>query len=292
MRVAAVIVTYRRYPELQKTIIALLDQGLSQSDIYVVDNNEENTRDLNFYTLYEGVRLLLTEQNIASAGGFAMGMRAAHLAGYEWLWMFNDDSRPVRGSYESVKPHLELSNSLKIGLIKIANINKEGKAILLNWKGVRKPSLTDPSDELISTDLVTFDGCMISKGLMDAIGYCDPQYFMGTYEFDYCLKGKEAGFGIYTIPNGKIEDGKLGSIGGTPPWRQYYNTRNHLWMGINRKDSTIVKAWIIREIKFVYAILRFEDQKIERLRFKALALYHALKGIRGKSISPGTKLNG
>ena len=174
----------------------------------------------------------------------------------------------------------------RLGLLKLGNLTNQGKAILLDWKGVRKPRYVDVTEDPIQTDLVTFDGCLISGALIREIGTCDPNYFMGTYEFDYCLKASEKGYLIYTLPNGLIEDGKLGSASGTPPWRQYYNTRNHLWLGLNRKEWSIVRAWIVRELKFSYAILRWEDQKFLRLRYKFLGALHALIGKRGKVLEP------
>ncbi len=95
----------------------------------------------------------------------------------------------------------------------------------------------------------------------------------------------EMGFAIFTIPNGLIEDGKLGSVGGAPPWRQYYNTRNHLWLGLHRKDLQTIVAWLIREMKFTYAILRWEDQKMLRIKMKFIASVHAIIGKRGKVYS-------
>jgi GT2 family glycosyltransferase len=286
MKIAVVIVTYNRKSELIKTIKAVESQGITQHDIIVINNNSsDGTRqilDLEFSKL-NAVHL---EENIASAGGFSKGMQFAHEKGYNWVWLFNDDSRPVAGTLASVKAFLEDASKYKIGLLKIGNINNNGQAILLFWNGVRRPVYTAVSDDLVPTDLITFDGCFISAELMSKIGYCDPEFFMGTYEFDYCLKAKDAGFGIYTVPNGLIDDGKLGGKGGTPPWRQYYNTRNHLWLGLNRKSFKICFAWFRREIKYTYAILFYYDKKYERLLFKLRAIRDAFMNRRGKRYDP------
>ncbi|GAB2497003.1 glycosyltransferase family protein [Algoriphagus taiwanensis] len=285
--VGAVIVTYKRPEALKKTIFAILSQDIPESQIVIV-NNDPSIQLIPEHIDISFTRLVIKNQleNIASAGGFAKGMKAIVDMGLKWAWLFNDDSRPVEGSFFSIKTALENTNYEKIGLIKIGNLNQTGKAILLNWNGVRVPSYVDPSEELIKTDLVTFDGCLISCLLIEDIGTCDPGYFMGTYEFDYCLKAAKKGYKIFTLPNGQIEDEKMGSVGGTPPWRQYYNTRNHLWMGISRRDFRILRSWLLRELKFTYAILMWEDQKILRLRYKFLAMYHAAIGRRGKVLMP------
>lgn len=284
-KIAVVIVTFNRCDELVKTISAIQNQGILENDIIVINNNStDNTKNI-LDSNYKNIQSIHLNENIASAGGFSKGMQTAFEKGYDWVWLFNDDSRPVEGSLKSILTHLN-SDKIQIGLLKIANKDENNKAVLLYWNGVRKPVSVDVSNEIVQTDLITFDGCIISKETIEKIGYCDPLYFMGTYEFDYCLKAKDAGIGVYTLPNGLIEDGKLGGKNGTPPWRQYYNTRNHLWLALNRKSLVIFKGWLIREIKYTLSIILSGDKKIMRLVFKLRAIRDAFLNKRGKRYDP------
>lgn len=284
-KIAVVIVTFNRCDELVKTISAIQNQGILENDIIVINNNStDNTKNI-LDSNYKNIQSIHLNENIASAGGFSKGMQTAFEKGYDWVWLFNDDSRPVEGSLKSILTHLN-SDKIQIGLLKIANKDENNKAVLLYWNGVRKPVSVDVSNEIVQTDLITFDGCIISKKTIEKIGYCDPLYFMGTYEFDYCLKAKDAGIGVYTLPNGLIEDGKLGGKNGTPPWRQYYNTRNHLWLALNRKSFVIFKGWLIREIKYTLSIILSGDKKIMRLVFKLRAIRDAFLNKRGKRYDP------
>ena len=284
-KIAVVIVTFNRCDELVKTITAIQNQGIIENDIIVINNNSTDTTKSILDSNYKNIQSIHLNENIASAGGFSKGMQTAFEKGYDWVWLFNDDSRPVEGSLQSILAHLN-SDKIEIGLLKIANKDENNKAVLLYWNGVRKPVYLDVSNEIVKTDLITFDGCIISKKTIEKIGYCDPLYFMGTYEFDYCLKAKDAGIGVYTLPNGLIEDGKLGGKNGTPPWRQYYNTRNHLWLALNRKSFVIFKGWLIREIKYTLSIILSGDKKIMRLVFKLRAIRDAFLNKRGKRYDP------
>ena len=281
---AVVIVTFNRIEELKKTITAVYNQGIDYTNIYVINNNSKDATKETLEIHYPAINAIHLQNNIASAGGFAKGMEVAYEHGFDWIWLFNDDSIPVKGTLESFINYLQKDSN--IGLLKIANTNENNQAVLLYWNGVRKPKYVALSNEIVKTDLITFDGCVISRKLIDKIGYCDPLYFMGTYEFDYCLKAKDVGFEIYTLPNGLIEDGKLGGKDGTPPWRQYYNTRNHLWLAIDRKSFEIFKGWFIRELKYTYAILFFSNKKKERLIFKMRAIRDAVLNRRGKIYNP------
>ncbi len=285
--IGIVIVTFRRPVQLSKTLNSVLDQGVLPNHIWVINNDKNDT--LDFFQSNEkfrAINLHTNAENIASAGGFALGMKLVLESGLDWAWLFNDDSRPVNGSLKSLLNHLGELQKSNTGMVKLANLNSKGEAILQFWNGSRKPKYVPVSEDLVETDLVTFDGCLLSTEMIKKIGTCDPAYFMGTYEFDFCLRARDFGYKIYTIPNGLIEDEKAGSVGGTPPWRQYYNTRNHLHLGIHRKDPTIIWAWLIREVKFTYSILRFQDQKLIRLKLKVLATTHAIIGKSGMVLDP------
>jgi GT2 family glycosyltransferase len=133
-----------------------------ENDIIVINNNStDNTKNI-LDSNYKNIQSIHLNENIASAGGFSKGMQTAFEKGYDWVWLFNDDSRPVEGSLKSILTHLN-SDKIQIGLLKIANKDENNKAVLLYWNGVRKPVYVDVSNEIVQTDLITFDGCIISK---------------------------------------------------------------------------------------------------------------------------------
>jgi len=286
MRILAIIVTYKRAKELTATIYALKSQHIQESDILVVNNCKEDADTLQLVGQFPEMQWHHLPENIASAGGFAFGMQKGLEQGYDYVWLFNDDSRPVQSALDSVREYLIVGKENKLGFLKIGEPVKNNQSVLLYWKGVRVPKYVPISNELIETDLITFDGCFISTQLMKSIGFCDPGFFMGTYEFEYCLRAKDAGFKINTVPNGMIEDEKKGATSGTPPWRQYYNTRNHLWLAFHRKSLYIFKAWFIRELKYTFAILLSGNNKGERMLYKYRAIRDAILNRRGKTYHP------
>ncbi|MBN7817516.1 glycosyltransferase [Algoriphagus pacificus] len=286
LKISALVVTFNRKDELIKTIKSLRFNGFQECDIFVINNNSNDGTQELIESIFPNLSLINLPENIASAGGFAKGLEISFKKGYDWCFLCNDDSRPKKGCLESMISALNSCSDHKLAFLKVANLNPNGEALLLKWKGIGVQYSIPISDKLIKTDLITFDGCMISSELITKIGYCDPEFFMGVYEYDYCLRAKDAGYSCYVLPNGLLEDGKLGSISGTPPWRQYYNTRNLLWLGINRKSFMIIKGWLIRELKYTYAIIFFGDRKLERLHFKFRAVRDALLNRRGRTYDP------
>jgi len=289
MKICAVIVTYNRRDEVAFTVTALVEQGIAPVDILVIDNASLDDTPRMLEEKFSGIQVVTLSENLSAAGGFAAGMKIAFERGYDWLWLFNDDARPLPGALPSARGYLTDQDGSP-GMLCISHIEKNGKVALLYWNGYRKPKYVLPDAKPVATDLVTFNGCFLSRKVIERIGTCDPAFFMGMYEFDYCLRATDAGFRILTLPNGLLEDGKIGSASGTPPWRQYYNSRNHLWLGLKRRSLRIIFGWTYREAKYLVWILLFSDRKMETIKFKLMAFRDAILGRRGARVSPPSTL--
>src|SRR6478609_7116777 len=93
--VFGVLVTHRRPDELTKSLDALTTQSRALDHLIVVDNDDdERVRDLvagqPVATTYLGSR-----RNLGGAGGFALGMLHALALGADWVWLADDDGRPL-----------------------------------------------------------------------------------------------------------------------------------------------------------------------------------------------------
>lgn len=101
MRVAAVVVTYNRSALLEQCVQRLHAQRLpvgTSLDVVVVDNGStDNTLYMLAPFIEDGsVRYYNTGANLGGAGGFAFGLRvaAAASAGFDYLWIMDDDCLP------------------------------------------------------------------------------------------------------------------------------------------------------------------------------------------------------
>lgn len=110
-RVAAVVVTYNRLPLLQKCIERLRAQT-TPCGILVV-NNASTDGTTPWLAAQKTAGVLLTRdtgENLGGAGGFNYGMRWAMEAGYDYLWLMDDDCLPEPDALEKL---LEADTLLK-----------------------------------------------------------------------------------------------------------------------------------------------------------------------------------
>lgn len=124
-RVAAVVVTYNRKDLVLECIEAILKQSYSVEKIILIDNcSTDGTEDaLKRKGYLENALISYTrmDSNIGGAGGFYEGMARAAQEPYDWLWIMDDDTIPVRNCLEElIKANDIVENSRPIEGLKSA----------------------------------------------------------------------------------------------------------------------------------------------------------------------------
>lgn len=287
MKLLVGIVTFNRCDTLVKSITEHLICKVDESDILVVDNKSNDNTIHVIRKKFPSIQLIQNSDNIGSAGGFAVAMQYALEENYDYIWLYNDDSHPKLGAKELMISVLQslLSGPGTFGMLKMGML-RNGKSEASFWRGKRVTRWIEKSYLPIKTDLITFDGCLINVEAIRNIGTCDPKFFMGVYEFEFCLRALDAGYDIYTLPAGLIEDPKMGSSKGVPPWRMYYVTRNQLYFALKRKSFLAVSKFAMLELKKVMSIIFTQDAKTIKLRMKFKAIADGIGGRMGKRVIP------
>src|SRR5215469_4660419 len=99
-RVCAVVATHNRKNLLEECLTGLLRQSHALDHILVVDTaSTDGTLDMvaRKFPHIEPVRL---EENVGGAGGFHTGVKHAYEAGYDWIWVMDDDVEPLPGTLD------------------------------------------------------------------------------------------------------------------------------------------------------------------------------------------------
>ena len=94
-RIAAIVVTYNRKDLLLQCLDRLLTQKGADCDVLVVDNaSTDGTEQAVSQLKNPRIFYRNTGANLGGAGGFNFGMRWAVEAGYDYLWIMDDDTLP------------------------------------------------------------------------------------------------------------------------------------------------------------------------------------------------------
>jgi rhamnopyranosyl-N-acetylglucosaminyl-diphospho-decaprenol beta-1,3/1,4-galactofuranosyltransferase len=289
--VAAVVITYQRRDMLRRTLEGLRAQERPVDEIVVIDNGtSDGTADM-LRRDFPDVTHLRMEENIGPAGALQVGFEHANGKRHRWAWTHSDDilARP-----EALKTLLATAEQLgddRLGLLccwfEPVSTHYFHNGALWKHRVVQQrwPPVGSPP---YPTDVMTFKGALISMAMVPEIGVPVGDYFLMMEEYEYCLRAIRAGFRHYALPMPLLVPLEDEPPGRYPPWRGYYQVRNHLAMVMERRSPGELLWFAIVQGKYLVGAVRGGERVGQRLRLRLLGGWHALRGVTGKTIDPAT----
>ncbi len=291
--VAVVVVTYNRADLLTRMLRGLADLDRLPDAVIVIDNHsDDHTPTVLAEADNSGLQVVRTEKNIGGAGGFHLGVRMAHEQGFDRIWMMDDDVVPapdclrvllaqdepcltsvredLSGALvEKAATRFDLSNPLAI---------KPKTAMLETDYGTR-----EAMPERVEVQNVAFEGFMMRREVVEAIGLPDPAYFIFYDDVDFALRARRAGFHIWAVRDAvlvrQLEFDQQHDLGG---WKGFFMYRNLFVVHARYGDNALVrwKPWLITLMVVLLSPLRGG-------RGEARNVLRALRGVRAlRELSP------
>lgn len=277
MKIIAAVPTYNRPELLLRNIDCLLKQTRPLDRIVIVDNaSAPDTRqamEVAGHLSHPLIEYVRVDVNVGASGGFGIGMETAIAQGADWIWGMDDDAFP----HEDALEHLLIANAT-------------GKYDCL-WSNVDEDGSFDGPTKYV--DILIFVGYLVSKSLVEAVGYPDRRFYMYHDDTDYSRRIICQGFKIVKVRD-SIIDHKGFNKRGTPqstyklpignftvlncePFRIYYIFRNMYFL----------KEHGIKRVQYLLRTLLIEFPKYLLTRpwsgvAIALAAFHAVIRRRGR----------
>jgi len=248
-RVAAVVVTYNRKQLLGECVGSLLGQSHPLDALYIVDN--ASTDGTYEYLLDRGllspgdrhieVQYVRLPENTGGAGGFAEGMERAAGAGFDWLWLMDDD---VLAAPEALDALVRKQEELKAAGHERVILNSLVLARDLSDDDslafpLREPSPTgSPRIRVVHWRLsevrnmirdglypwiCPFNGTFVPARAVTEVGPPRREFFIYGDEMDFQFRSARV-FRQYTAVDSRVYHPRPQR--GTFDWKQYYCVRN------------------------------------------------------------------
>ena len=210
--VAAIIVTYNRKEKLHRCIRAVLAQDSELlPDIFIVDNNssdgtEEEVRKLSSEVpgriIYENLR-----HNSGGAGGFCYGVRKAAEAGYDYLWLMDDDCIPHTDALDELMKYDSLHQG-EYGFLSSRVLWTDGSLCEMNVQ--RESVFRDISaSKLIvgcppaEVAMASFVSLFIPVDIVYEVGLPIREFFIWTDDWEYTRR-ISLRYPCYVIPSSTV----------------------------------------------------------------------------------------
>lgn len=293
-RTAAVVVTFNRKMLLSECIDALLKQTQPLDAIFVVDNaSSDGTHSYLEERGYFNSPLIIylrLSNNLGGAGGFHAGMAAAHKAGFDWLWLMDDDTEPYVNALETMEQYKHLERVVAIANVKVDRLGNE------TTDGIRYlPKRESDTAVYKKIRFSSFVGLLIRSNAIDQIGLPKSEFFIHNDDTEYCMRLRSMG-DIALASNSLVAHKEIARAQKstqvlTHVFYQkdierfcfdYFGHRNYAWIEQNYRTNWLVRytRLLARFACFAAAVVLL-DSDHRWLRLKILAKAN-LDGIRSR----------
>lgn len=284
--VAVVIVTWNRAELLGRMLDGLAAQTRRPDAVLVVDNaSTDHTAEVLRRDDLD-LRITRLEENLGGAGGFHLGTRLAHEAGFDRTWLVDDDVVPAPDCLAVLMAQDEDC---------VMSVREDTAGRLVEKAAtrfdLRNPLAIKPKTAMVETDYgtraampervelhnVAFEGFLFRRGVVDAIGLPDPSYFIFYDDVDFALRARRAGFRIWGIRDAvlvrQLDFDQQDSLVG---WKGFYMFRNLFVVHFRYGENVLVRLK-----PYLVALAVVALSPVRGGRAEAANVVRALRGARG-----------
>ena len=266
--VAVVVVTHNRAELLARLLDGLAAQTRRPDAVVVVDNaSTDGTAEL-LASRGDLPLHVITQDNLGGAGGFHAGVRAAYDAGWDRVWLVDDDVLPAPGCLEALMSIDE--DCLIAGREDLAGALVEKAAVEFD---LRNPLAIHPKratvdavypdrasmPPLVEVQNVAFEGFMARRSVVEEIGFPDPAFFIFYDDAEYAVRARRAGRRIMGVRDAvlvrQLDFNQQHDLSG---WKGFYMYRNLFVVHLRHGENLLVrlKPWLITLAVVVLSPLR------------------------------------
>ena len=204
---AAVVVTYNRKALLRQCIAKILSQKGNRCDVVVIDNASTDGTDEMIrqeYSIPE-VRYYNTGMNLGGAGGFAYGIKKAVEAGYQYLWIMDDDTLPDENALDELF-HADKTLNENWGFLSSVAYWTDGSICQAN---VQKRNIFQRLKENeykeihIPVKMASFVSLLVKTEVVKTVGLPIGEYFIWTDDYEYTGRISRS-YPSYVVTSSKV----------------------------------------------------------------------------------------
>ena len=249
---AIVVVTYNRADLLDRMLDGLAALTHQPDAVVVIDNaSTDHTPEVLARRTDLPLRVTRSEENLGGAGGFHLGVQQAHAAGFDRIWLMDDDVVPAPDCLAVLLAHggpcvMAVREDLSGALVEKSAVRFD----LRNPLAVRPKTASVDSTWAtraampaeVPLENVAFEGFMVSREVVDTIGLPDPSFFIFYDDVDYAIRAREAGFPVVAVRDAvlvrQLEFNQQHDLSG---WKGFYMYRNLFVVHFRHGENVLVR---------------------------------------------------
>lgn len=238
-KVVIVIVNWNRPYDTLECLTSLQCLEYPSLELVVVDNGSRDDSGNLISRQFPQVPLLLQQKNLGFAGGCNVGIEWGLERGADHILLLNNDTSVHSDFLTLLVGFMRREPTVGIVTPKIychgdpdriwamgGTIDRNtSRSEHINEGAVDAGQFTNP----IACDYATGCAMLVRRAVFERIGLLDADYFYSYEDSDFCVRARDAGFGVYCVPKAKIWHIGAASVQGSrSPSCRYYASRNRI----------------------------------------------------------------
>ena len=267
--VAVVVVTYNRADMLVRMLEGLAALERQPEAVIVVDNaSTDHTADVLAAATNAGLQVVRTDDNLGGAGGFHLGVKTAYDGRFDRIWLMDDDVVPAPDCLSVLLAQDE-------PCLMAVREDLDGRLVekAATRFDLRNPLAIRPKTAMVETDYgsrdrmperveienVAFEGFMLRREVVDAVGLPDASYFIFYDDVDFAVRARRAGYRIWAVRDAvlvrQLDFDQQHDLGG---WKGYYMYRNLFAVHLRYGENVLVrlKPWLVTAVVVLVSPVR------------------------------------
>jgi len=248
-----VVVTFNRAELLGRTLDGLAAQTHQPDAVIVVDNaSTDHTREI--LDAHTGLALqrIHLDTNTGGSGGFRAGTEAAYDQGFDRIWLMDDDVVPAPDC-------LAVLMAIDEPCLMSVRENTRGRLVekAATDFDLRRPWSIRPKrasvetaygersamPERVEIEIVAFEGFMMRREVIDAVGLPDETFFIFYDDVDLALRARRAGYRIWAVRDALlVRQLDFDQQHALDTWKGYYMYRNLFAVHFRYGANPLVRA--------------------------------------------------
>ena len=198
------------------------------------------------------LRIIRNEENLGGAGGFHLGVGMAYDAGFDRIWLMDDDVVPAPECLQVLLDHPGPGADGRARGHR-GTARGEGGARASTWptrsrSGPSAPRSTTggtsasemPAEVVLEN--VAFEGFMVHRRVIDAIGLPDPSYFIFYDDCDFAIRARRAGFTLVGVRDAVlVRQLDFDQQHALDTWKGFYMYRNLFAVHFRYGENVLVR---------------------------------------------------
>jgi GT2 family glycosyltransferase len=250
--VAVVVVTHNRADLLARMLAGLAAQTRRPDAVFVVDNaSDDHTRSVLEQVTDLPLHVTHSEDNLGGAGGFHLGVERAYDAGHHRIWLMDDDVVPAADCLAVLVAQDEsclmaVREDLRGRLVEKAAVHFDLRRPLAirPKRSTVESTFADRAEmpDRVEIENVAFEGFMVHRRVIDAIGLPDPAYFIFYDDVDFAVRARRAGFRIWAIRDAVlVRQLDFDQQHALDTWKGFYMYRNLFLVHFRHGENVLVR---------------------------------------------------